>query len=40
MNLRKYILFLCFFLTGILAIAQNAVIKGFTYDESTGETLP
>jgi hypothetical protein len=40
MNLRKYILFVCFFLTGILAIAQNAVIKGFTYDESTGETLP
>ena len=40
MNLRKYILFVCFFLTGVLAIAQNAVIKGFTYDESTGETLP
>ena len=40
MNLRKYILFACFFLMGILAVAQNAVIKGFTYDESTGETLP
>ncbi len=40
MNLRKYILFACFFFLGILAVAQNAVIKGFTYDESTGETLP
>ena len=40
MNLRKYILFVCFFFLGLLAVAQNAVIKGFTYDESTGETLP
>lgn len=40
MNLRKYILFACFFFLGILAMAQNAVIKGFTYDESTGESLP
>ena len=40
MNLRKYILFVCFFLVGVLAVAQNAVIKGFTYDESTGESLP
>ena len=40
MNLRKYILFAIFFFLGVLAVAQNAVIKGFTYDESTGETLP
>ena len=40
MNLRKYILLLCVFLIGAAAVAQNAVIKGFTYDESTGETLP
>ena len=40
MNLRKYILFAFFFFLGVLAVAQNAVIKGFTYDESTGETLP
>ena len=40
MNLRKNILFACFFFLGTLAVAQNAVIKGFTYDESTGETLP
>lgn len=40
MNLRKYILFACFLFLGILAMAQNAVIKGFTYDESTGESLP
>jgi hypothetical protein len=38
--LRKYILFAFFFFLGVLAVAQNAVIKGFTYDESTGETLP
>ncbi len=40
MNLRKYILFVSIFLSGILAVAQNAIIKGFTYDESTGESLP
>ena len=40
MNLKKYILFVSIFLSGILAVAQNAVIKGFTYDESTGESLP
>ena len=40
MKLRKYILFISFFLSGALAMAQNAVIKGFTYDESTGESLP
>ena len=40
MNLKKYILFLSILLSGILAMAQNAVIKGFTYDESTGESLP
>ena len=40
MNLRKYILFVSVFLSGVLAVAQNAVIKGFTYDESTGESLP
>ena len=40
MNLRKYILFVSLFLSGVLAVAQNAVIKGFTYDESTGESLP
>ena len=40
MNLKKYILFVCFSLAGVLAIAQNAVIKGFTYDEATGESLP
>jgi hypothetical protein len=40
MNLKKYILFVCFSLVGVLAIAQNAVIKGFTYDEATGESLP
>ncbi len=40
MNLKKYILFVCFSLVGALAIAQNAVIKGFTYDEATGESLP
>ncbi len=40
MNLRKYILFVSIFLSSFLAVAQNAVIKGFTYDESTGESLP
>ena len=40
MNLKKYILFVSIFLSSILAVAQNAVIKGFTYDESTGESLP
>ena len=40
MNLRKYILFVSIFLSSVLAVAQNAVIKGFTYDESTGESLP
>ena len=40
MNLRKYILFVSLFLSSVLAVAQNAVIKGFTYDESTGESLP
>ena len=40
MNLKKYILFASFFLIGFLAVAQNAVIKGFTYDESSGESLP
>ena len=40
MNLKKYILLVSIFLSGILAVAQNAVIKGFTYDESTGESLP
>ena len=40
MNLKKYILFVSIFFSGILAVAQNAVIKGFTYDESTGESLP
>ncbi|MBR4645923.1 MAG: TonB-dependent receptor [Bacteroidales bacterium] len=40
MNLRKYILFVSIFLSSVLAMAQNAVIKGFTYDESTGESLP
>ncbi len=40
MNLKKYILFVSFLLSGVLAVAQNAVIKGFTYDESTGESLP
>ncbi|MBO7493075.1 MAG: TonB-dependent receptor [Bacteroidales bacterium] len=38
--MKKYILFVSIFLSGILAVAQNAVIKGFTYDESTGESLP
>lgn len=40
MILRKYTILLCFFLISIFAMAQNAVIKGFTYDESTGESLP
>ena len=40
MTFKKYILFLCFCLLAILTNAQNAVIKGFTYDESTGESLP
>ena len=40
MNLRKYILLVSIFLSSVLAVAQNAVIKGFTYDESTGESLP
>ena len=40
MNLKKYILFVSFLLSGVLVVAQNAVIKGFTYDESTGESLP
>ena len=40
MILRKYTILLCFFLISVFAMAQNAVIKGFTYDESTGESLP
>ncbi len=40
MILKKYILFFCFFLIGVASVAQNAVIKGFTYDESSGESLP
>lgn len=40
MNLRKYILSVCFSLISVFAMAQGAVVKGFTYDESTGESLP
>jgi hypothetical protein len=40
MTLKKYLLFLCFCLLATFANAQHSVIKGFTYDEASGETLP
>ena len=40
MILKKYTFLLCFCCLSLLINAQNAVIKGFTYDESTGESLP
>ena len=40
MILKKYTILLCFCCLSLLATAQNAVIKGFTYDESSGESLP
>ena len=40
MALKKYLLIFCICLLAMLTNAQNAVIKGFTYDEATGEILP
>ncbi len=40
MTLKKHALALCLCLFTLLSNAQNFVIKGFTYDESTGESLP
>ena len=40
MSWKKYTLVVLLSLFCIFANAQHSVIKGFTYDESTGETLP
>ena len=40
MSWKKYTLVVLLSLFYIFANAQHSVIKGFTYDESTGETLP
>ena len=38
--IKKYTLTLLFCVLGLIAFSQNAVLKGFTYDESSGESLP
>ena len=40
MTWKKYILVVLLSLFCVFANAQHSVIKGFTYDESTGESLP
>lgn len=40
MTLKRYTLLFCLFFTTLVTFAQHGVIKGFTYDESSGESLP
>lgn len=38
--IKRYILLYLLCLTSVFAFSQHSVLKGFTYDESTGESLP
>ena len=40
MTLKRYILLFCLWISTLVTLAQHGVIKGFTYDESSGESLP
>lgn len=40
MTFKKYTLILGLCLAALFSYAQHGVIKGFTYDESSGESLP
>ena len=40
MTLKRYTLLFCLIFTTLVTFAQHGVIKGFTYDESSGESLP
>ena len=38
--IKRYILLCLLSLISVFAFSQHAVLKGFTYDEATGESLP